>query len=179
MGRAKQQFELGGGQWNPQVRRMIGQQDSMGGMIGGPPPGRPGGPGMHTNWPTPGGDIFEAKPGMGGGPGWGFGGGQGDPNRPVQAVMPEGWDQPGSPNYRPPQPSWEERLGGGMGAFPNMPPRFGGGSPAGGWGRGNMYAPSVPGGWGNPMFGGVARGMPGGMGGRPQAGPPIQRKVLY
>ena len=49
MGRAKQQFELGGGQWNPQVHRMIGQQDSFGSVIGGPPqPGPP--PIPRNNW---------------------------------------------------------------------------------------------------------------------------------
>ena len=190
MGRAKQQFELGGGQWNPQVHQGLRQQDNIGQMI--PGPGGPGGPPP----PPPG---IGGGPGMIGGPGWGFGGGQGDPNRPVKAVMPEGWDQPGSPNYRPPQPSWEERLGGGMGgppqwgAFPEIggdmgggmgrppmpPPQFGGRPPAGNWGgQGGGFGQMGP-----PQYGGPPQpGMGGGFRGGMPAGPPIpsfRRKVMY
>lgn len=188
MGRAKQQFELGGGTWNPQVHRMIGQgedafnpsipQDGSGGsgninMPTVPPQwgGGPGGPGMHTNWPTLGGDIFEANPGMGGRPGWGFGGGQGGMNRPVKAVMP----YPGMPNGVAGYPSYDPGmfnpgggmgggLGGGMGRLPMPPPQFQGRPPAGG-GFGNQLGPWSP---------------QGGMGGRPPAGPPgLRRRVMY
>ena len=60
MGKARQQFELGGGQWNPQVHQMMGQQDSIGQMIpgpGGPPPAMGGGMagghggGAAPHWP--------------------------------------------------------------------------------------------------------------------------------
>ena len=158
MGRAKQQFELGGGQWNPQVHQGLRQQDNIGQMIPGPgkppmpPPGMGGGPGMI------------------GGPGWGFNPGEGTP-------------KPGGP----PQWGAFPGMGGGMGRPPIPPPQFGGRPPAGNWGGqgggfggGNMYMPygSIHGG----MGGGFGGGMPGGFGGRPPAGPPIpsfRRRVMY
>ena len=165
----------------------------MGGMMGGPqgmmgsPQGMPGrgfGGQMGGGFGGGMGGGFGGRghPGMGmvqpGGPnpwqqfpgGWAGGGPEGmaGPNRDrMAAVMPEGWDEPDSPNYRPPQPKW--------GAFPNMPPQFQGGPPAGGWGghRG--------GGFGNQLgaMPGMSgeRGMSGGFGGRPEAGPPVPRRL--
>ena len=164
MGRAKQQFELGGGQWNPQVHQGLRQQDNIGQMIPGPggpggppmpPPGMGGGPGgMRTMDLQPGDPGWE--PGMGGGmgggpPQWGafpgFGGGMGGPEMA----------QPGGP-------------GGGMGRPPMPPPQFGGRPPAGNWG-------GQGGGFGNQLGGMMGGGMGGGFGGRPEAGPPVPRQT--
>ena len=135
------------------------------GMGGGPPmppPGmdrwNPGGPpqfaspGFETGGPDDpamGGSGYMTRPGMGGG-GWSGGG-------------PEGMDEREAMKRK-----YAE-----IGSFPNMPPQFQGGGPAGGWGghRG--------GGFGNQLGGmmGGGRGMPGGFGGRPEAGPPVPRPM--
>jgi len=177
MGRARQQFELGGGQWNPQVQGMMGQQDSIGqvmpdgGMGGGPQEQIGGGMGGPQDMVQPGGPggppQWGAFPGFGGGMGGGMGGG---------------------------------RPGGGLGAFPNIPPRFHNRPPSG-WGNarpgmggpGGMPGGGMGGGYGGPVpavmpgygaggggpvggFGG-GRERFGGFGGRPEAGPPIRRHI--
>ena len=163
MGRARQQFELGGGQWNPQVQGMIGQQDNIGQMI--PGPGRPPMPPSEVDRWNPGGP----PPGR---PGWGFGGGMRQPG-----FEPGGPDDPemGGSGYMtrpgmgggmggPPQWGAFPGMGGGMGRPPMPPPQFQGRPPAGG-GFWNQLGP-----WG-PQ---------GGMGGRPPAGPPgLRRMVQY
>ena len=119
MGRARQQFELGGGQWNPQVHRGLRQQDSIGQMIPGG-----GGPPM----PPPGMDRWNPAP-------------------PVE-VMPSGPGDMRAAVLRPGDKFWEPGMGGGMGgppkwdAFPGFggemgrppmpPPQFQGRPPAGG-----------------------------------------------
>ena len=178
MGRAKQQFELGGGQWSPEVHGMLGQQDSIGqvmpdqyqeGMGGQTGPGMDigGGPGWGfkpgQDTPKPGGPPqWGAFPGLGGG----MGGGMAQPG-----FEPGGPDDPemGGSGYM-----GGGRPGGGMGAFPNMPPRFRGRPPAG---MGQVQ-----------RFGGMQEGMGGGMGrnvmqggafgGRPSAGPPNLRRRM-
>ena len=160
------------GMQEPMGRGFGGQRgpyDAFGGGMGGGGRGnyQPGHPGMRgpQDMVQPGGpNPWQQFPG-----GWAGGGPEGiaGPNRAAPAVMPEGWDEPGSPNYRPPQPKW--------GPFPNMPPQFNPRSPAGGWGghRG--------GGFGNQLgaMPGMSgeRGMSGGFGGRPQAGPPVPRRM--
>ena len=137
MGRAKQQFELGGGQWNPQVHQGLRQQDNIGQMIpgpgpgGGPPPGIGGG-GGNTNWdPTPG------TPKYGGGPG-------GPP--------PDTWNPGGSPQIRQPgfEPGGSDDPSMGGSGYNTRPGR----SPIGG-----------PGGSPWQSFPGFGGGMGGGMGG--------------
>ena len=103
MGRARQQFELGGGQWNPQVQGMIGQQDNIGQMI--PGPGRPPMPPSEVDRWNPGGPPPGMGGGMGGPPQWGafpgMGGGMGRPPMPppqFQGRPPAGggfWNQLG------------------------------------------------------------------------------------
>ena len=182
MGRARQQFELGGGQWNPQVQGMIGQQDNIGQMIPGPgrPPMPP--PGIDRWNPAPPVEVMPSGPG-----GW-AGGGQGDPNRPVQAVMPPGWQSGGPPIppgmgggpgdmraavLRPGDKFWEPGMGGGMGGPPKWDafPGFGGEM-----GRPPMPPPQFQG--RPPAGGGFVHA--GAMGGRPPAGPPgLRRMVQY
>jgi len=120
------------------------------------------------------GDIRGA--GMGGE--IGIGAGRGHPG------MRGDWGGMRGPQGMPPQ--WDafpggwagggpEGMAGPIGSFPNMPPPFQGGGPAG-WGghRGGGFGPQMGGGM--PGMSGE-RGMPGGMGGRPQAGPPVPRRM--
>lgn len=187
MGRARQQFELGGGQWNPQVQRMIGQQDNIGQMIpgpGGPPPamggGMAGGHGGGMGGPQEqigggiGGPQDMVQPGGPGGSPWGafpgMGGGPGDMRAAVLRPGDKFWE-PGMGGEMGGPPQWGAfpGMGGGMGRPPMPPPQFQGRPPAGNWGGqgGGFEAQRFP-------------YRPGGMGGRPPAGPPgLRRMVQY
>ena len=114
--------------------------------------------------------------GMGGAVG--IGAGRGHPG------MRGDWGGMRGPQGMPPQ--WDafpggwagggpEGMAGPIGSFPNMPPQFQGGGPAG-WGghRGGGFGPQMGGGM--PGMSGE-RGMSGGFGGRPQAGPPVPRRM--
>ena len=164
---------------------MGGPQGMMGGGFGG-------GRGQPNQWidggMAGGGRGMEGLPGFApGGPddpamgGTGYmGGGQGGWKGHPGMRGPQDMVQPGGPNPWQQFPGgWsgggpEGRVGP-IGAFPNMPPQFQGGPPAGGWGghRG--------GGFGNQLgaMPGMSgeRGIPGGFGGRPEAGPPVPRRL--
>jgi len=151
---------MGGPQGPPDGRGiggMRGRQEEWFGRGGGGHPGWEGHPSMRGSQPTP-------PPGMEGG-GWG------DLRGHVLRPGDEFWE-----------PWMGEQGGGGMvgpiGAYPNMPPQFRGGPPAG---MGDFRQPGfVSGGPDDPARGGSGywggRGMPGGFGGRPPAGPPILRR---
>jgi len=151
----------------------------QGGMMGAPQgmPGRGG-----DRWITGGG---YGPGGMGSQVGEGYPGMRGPQpmppmNIPGRQPMPGGPPFPPQDMYPPPPgmgqpmpPQWGAfpGFGGERGGMPFPPPQFQGGGPAG-WGgnRGGGFSPGMPG-----MSG--ERGMPGGFGGRPQAGPPVPRRL--
>ena len=146
----------------------------MGGMMGSPQgmPGRGFGGQMGGGFGGP--DVF------GGGMGGGFGG-RGHPGM----RGPQDMVQPGGPNPWQQFPGgWAgggpEGMAGPIGSYPNLPPQFQGGRPAG---MDSFRQPGfVSGGRDDPSMGGSGywggdRGIPGGMGGRPEAGPPVPRRL--
>jgi len=167
----------------------------QGGMMGAPqgmqgPQGMPGrGFGGQMAGTFGGGrnyDQFGDIRGAGMGGEIGIGAGRGHPG------MRGDWGGMRGPQGMPPQ--WDafpggrggwagggpEGMAGPIGSFPNMPPQFQGGPPAGGGFRQPGFisgGPDDPSRGGSGYWGG-GRGIPGGMGGRPQAGPPVPRRMV-
>jgi len=138
----------------------------QGGMMG-VPQGMPGRGSGGDRWITGGG---YGPGGMGSQIGRGHPGMRGPQGMPPQwDAFPGGWAGGGP-----------EGMAGPIGSFPNIPPQFQGGPPAG---IGGFRQPGfISGGRDDPSRGGSGywgggRGIPGGMGGRPQAGPPVPRRL--